>query len=79
MKLYEAPRVSVLKLKHGPLKFKYEDGEVKTCDTFLFHHIDGMYSVCYAGDNKELLHLGASTDVEVVSNEWPEDATTKGK
>ena len=46
------------KLKRGQY-FKIE------CDprTFMFDHIDGMYSVCYEKDTTNIFHIGASVEV----------------
>lgn len=51
MKLYEIPRNSYIKV-----------GD----EVFHFHHVDGMYSVCYNKDMK-VVHLNASTEVEIVT------------
>lgn len=34
-------------------------------DVYTFSHIDGMYSLCIDSDN-QFVHLGASTEVEIV-------------
>lgn len=34
-------------------------------EIFLFHHIDGMYSYCL-DENDHVVHLGASTPVEII-------------
>lgn len=64
MKLYEAPRLSRVRMKERPVlqttgDVAYE-GEV-----FVFHHIDGMYSVCWDEDGN-VLHPAAWTEVEIV-------------
>ena len=47
-KLYDVPRETYVETEEG--------------DKFLFHHIDGMYSVCYDVLGN-LVHLAAWTDV----------------
>ena len=52
-KLYEVPRASIV----TPVFDK---------DLFInFSHIDGMYSFCTLLGTKDVVHLGASTDVYV--------------
>lgn len=50
MKLYDVPRNTRIKVKDLELNF---------------HHIDGMYSYCET-DDKEVVHLAAWTEVEIV-------------
>ena len=52
MKLYNVPRNSYILLPD-------------TGEQFFFHHLDGMYSYC-SNANKEIVHLSASTEVEVL-------------
>ena len=49
MKLYEVPRNSWIKFDS---------------DLYLFHKIDGMYSVCYY--QGQIVHLSASAEVEFI-------------
>jgi hypothetical protein len=53
MKLYDVPRNT---------RIRIEDLEL------MFHHIDGMYSLCQTDDG-ETVHLAAWTEVEVVKAE----------
>jgi len=56
MKLYEVPRGSLIRLP----------GET---EILKFHHIDGMYSYVTKHphvNNGDVVHLGASTEVEVL-------------
>jgi len=53
MKLYELPRNTYFSIQDDDRQLIY-----------LFDHIDGMYSVCYYGD--ELIHIAAWTDVNIV-------------
>lgn len=57
MKLYEINKRDVL--------VKYNDG--KDSAPFLFHHIDGMYSLC-TNRFGETFHPAAWTEVEIVDN-----------
>lgn len=57
MKLYEVPRNSRIKFTHETQEYILD-----------FHHLDGMYSYCTDLDGN-VVHLGASTEVEIVSNE----------
>ena len=54
MKLYVVPRNTRIKIV----------GEF-TGEEFLFHHIDGMYSYCTT-QSGDVVHISASTDVEIV-------------
>ena len=53
MKLYDVPRNTRIKVEYLEL---------------MFHHIDGMYSLCKTDDG-ETVHLAAWTEVEIVKNE----------
>ena len=54
MKLYEIPPNSKMKLE-------FEDAQGKTkIEDCIFHHIDGMYSLCTKRGGKSF-HLSAST------------------
>lgn len=53
MKLYELPRNSYFTIKDQPE------------ETFLFKHVDGMYSICY-DKHKSMHHIAAWTEVERV-------------
>ena len=50
MKLYDVPPNTRIKVKELEL---------------MFHHIDGMYSICKTDDG-ETVHLAAWTEVEIV-------------
>jgi hypothetical protein len=60
MFLYEVPRNSRIKIEgltvNGVLN-----------EEINFHHIDGIYSFCTT-DNEEIIHLGATTECEIVKN-----------
>jgi hypothetical protein len=51
MKLFEVPKNTRVRLVDGT--------------ELMFHHIDGMYSVC-TNDNGDVVHLAAWTEVEEV-------------
>jgi hypothetical protein len=53
MKLYNLPRKSFFTLPEQPE------------EQYFFDHIDGMYSYCL-NKEKEVIHFGASTEVEPV-------------
>lgn len=53
MKLYNAPRDSMIKLDVGIV--------------LKFHHIDGMYSLCTDSDGN-VWHISASAEVEIVKD-----------
>tara|TARA_B100000497_G_C7370170_1_gene238578 strand:+ start:248 stop:448 length:201 start_codon:yes stop_codon:yes gene_type:complete len=64
MKLYSVPRNSRIKLV-GDIKTPASpmvEGE----EILNFSHVDGMYSYC-TRDNGEVVHLAASTEVEVIN------------
>jgi len=50
MKLYNVPRNSKIMLSDGVV--------------LLFHHIDGMYSVC-TDENGDIFHIGATEEVTI--------------
>ena len=56
MKLYELKRNDMFKI----------DGQ-EDSPIIRFDHVDGMYSVCYIGEN--LVHLSASTPVILIPEE----------
>ena len=61
MKLYEVPRNTWVKIK-------YDDEEI------LFDHIDGAYSYCLLhGDKDLIIHLHASTEVEIIKKPTKDD------
>ncbi len=51
-----------MKLYNLPNKVHFTIIEDDSQRVYLFDHIDGMYSVCYDGD--EIFHLAAWTEVE---------------
>lgn len=53
MKLYNVPRNTKVKLGDGVV--------------LLFHHIDGMFSVC-TDENGDIYHISASEEVEIVGD-----------
>jgi hypothetical protein len=53
MKLYNVPRNTKIMLSDGVV--------------LLFHHIDGMYSVC-TDENGDIYHISASEEVEIVGD-----------
>ena len=66
MKLYEVPRNTGIRV--------LEEGTVPPAapaihkgDILRFHEIDGMYSVCYRGE--ERVYLAAYTEVEIIEKE----------
>ena len=61
MKLYHVPRHSIVKVIGASVKTNSG-----VYDEIEFDHIDGMYSVCYVGPDRELAHLFCGTDVEII-------------
>ena len=59
MKLYEISKNSKFKI--------IDDGDIAYEEIYHLHHIDGMYSYCTTKD-KEVVHISASAEVEVVSS-----------
>jgi antirestriction protein len=63
MKLYDVPRnskIRVLQEQQGPPGVEgFIEGE-----TLIFHHIDGMYSVC-TDETGDIYHISASEEVEI--------------
>jgi len=62
IKLYNVPRNSRIGVAHIGLK-NVKTGE--RIEELEFKHIDGMYSLCYYGD--EIVHLNASTEVYILN------------
>lgn len=58
MKLYDVPKNSRIRIEG------LEINGILT-EELNFHHIDGMYSYCTT-DNELVVHLSASTDVELI-------------
>ena len=54
MKLYQLPRNTYFSLEDNPSQYVY-----------FLDHIDGMYSVCYDGQDN-LIHISALADVQIV-------------
>lgn len=65
MQLHEIPRGSLIKAQTINSDTKEILGEFIT-----FHHTDGMYSYCtvYGSKMEHVIHLGASTELEKVSD-----------
>jgi hypothetical protein len=65
MKLYDVPRDSFVRLLEDA---RVPEGHppIRKGDTIYFDHVDGMYSYCMDKDKKNLLHIAAFTEVEVV-------------
>ena len=61
MKLYEILNGSVIRVLDN-IYTPPGSPEIKMHDILYFDHTDGMYSYCLK--NKDLVHLGASTEVE---------------
>lgn len=59
MKLYEVPRNTYV---------RFEDR------TYLFDRVDGMYSYCVDVISKEVMHLAAWTEVEIVEPSIKEES-----
>jgi hypothetical protein len=62
MKLYEVPRntnIRILEETQVPI------GSKKPPTELMFHHVDGMYSLC-SDENGNIVHIAAWTEVERV-------------
>lgn len=67
MKLYEVPDETKVRLVEQEAYIHHEDGTREKLDIIHFHHVDGAYSLCEANGHK--IHIGASTEVEIVKEE----------
>ena len=65
MKLYEVPRNTKIRVVDEERRVPIAAKEIADQEVLMFHHIDGMYSLCHdmAGN---ACHLAAWTDVEIV-------------
>ena len=61
--LYKVPNNSKIDVSHLDLQREDTGEKITTLD---FHHIDGMYSLCYLGE--EPIHLMATTMVNVIND-----------
>ncbi len=59
-KLYEIPR-------NQKFLIDTDDGRG---EEFLFHHIDGMYSLFTRKSDGKFLHIGVGTEVKKVGDHW---------
>lgn len=65
MKLYDVPRETYIKVLKD-ISVPVGCPPVKAGDVIFFDHIDGMYSFCMDKDKRHVLHLSASTEVEIL-------------
>ena len=65
MKLYDVPPCSKIIVLDKVPRVPVAAADIMLGDVLIFHHIDGMYSLCknIAG---EIVHLAAWTEVEIV-------------
>jgi hypothetical protein len=69
LKLYELPRCTYFKMDPPNQGKPITPKELEWYSlVYYFDHIDGMYSVCYT-DKNEVFHLGASTEVQMLTLE----------
>lgn len=64
MKLYEVPCNTKIRLL-GDTNIPLGGGGVAVGEELFFRHVDGMYSLCFNKD-REIVHIGASSEVEIV-------------
>lgn len=70
MKLYEVPRNTIIRIIDEKVTVpQYKAVPAKQDELLKFEKIDGMYSRCY-NKNKQVVHLAAWTEVEVVEKEY---------
>ncbi len=69
--LYNIPRNSRVSVKHLELT-RTDNREI--VDEIDFHHIDGMYSLCYLEEDKPI-HLSVGTEVIYLGPIKPADGT----
>lgn len=61
MKLYNVPRNSKVRVY-----YKDSNNNNTLFEDYHFHHIDGAYSYCIDSNNN-VVHIGASTEVEIIN------------
>ncbi len=66
MILLNAPKGSKIKIV-SETKLPPGSKEIDVKETFIFDHVDGMYSYCINNKN-EIVHLSAFTEVEIVND-----------
>ena len=67
MKLYEVPRNTFVKVMEDNVHVPPGMEPIKRGDVVYFDHIDGMYSYCMDKEQKNVMHLAAFTEVEIVT------------
>lgn len=65
MKLYDVPRETFVRLTEDA-SVPVGCQPIKAGEVIFFDHLDGMYSFCMDKDKKEIIHIAAFTEVEVV-------------
>ena len=66
MLLLEVPKGSKIKIV-SETKLPPGSAEIDVKKTFIFDHVDGMYSYCI-DDKNQIVHLSAFTEVEIVND-----------
>lgn len=66
MKLYDVPEHSKIKITDKKIKNPPTSLTQKTGDVLHFHHIDGVYSLCYDKERNPV-YIAALTEVEIVN------------
>ena len=61
-KLYDIPNNSKI------VATIQEHGKEQRKATITFHHLDGMYSYCTIDDTNEVVHIGASAELELLDD-----------
>lgn len=67
MKLYDVPRETFVRVLDD-IKIPIGSKSILKGDIIFFDHLDGMYSFCLDKDKKEIIHLAAFSDVEILTH-----------
>lgn len=68
MKLYDVPRETYIRLLENA-SVPPGSPDIKSNTILFFDHVDGMYSFCIDCEKKQIIHLSAFTEVEIVEEE----------
>jgi hypothetical protein len=78
LRLIDTPRDTEVRLADGGTIHHNANGHEVSHDTFMFGHIDGMYSFCTLVDDPDVVfHLRFDTEVEIVTHSGLEFISTE--